>query len=103
MSLQNASSHFLESGAVKRMWIWIAAVLGVLLIAGFVSLSVMAGSPKDAYGMVRYALPYMHRGRLKPGDNAPDAPLLALDGKDQFRIRERIGGRPLMIVFGSYT
>jgi hypothetical protein len=85
------------------MWIWIAAVFGVLLIAAFVGLSLMAGSPKDAYGMVRYALPYMHRGKLKPGDNAPDAPLLALDGKDQFRIRERIGGRPLMIVFGSYT
>jgi hypothetical protein len=100
MSLQNASS---KSGTVKQMWIWIAAVLGVLLIAAFVGLSVMAGSPKDAYGMVRYALPYMHRGKLKPGDNAPDAPLLALDGKDQFRIRERIGGRPLMVVFGSYT
>jgi hypothetical protein len=85
------------------MWIWIAAVSGVLLIAAIVGLSVMAGSPKDAYGMVRYALPYMHRGKLKTGDNAPDAPLLALDGKDRFRIRERIGGRPLMIVFGSYT
>jgi hypothetical protein len=85
------------------MWIWIAAVFGVLLIAAFVGLSLMAGSPKDAYGMVRYALPYMHRGKLKPGDTAPDAPLLALDGKDQFRIRERIGGRPLMVVFGSYT
>jgi hypothetical protein len=85
------------------MWIWIAAVFGVLLIAAFVGLSMMAGSPKDAYGMVRYALPYMHRGKLKPGDVAPDAPLLALDGKDQFRIRERIGGRPLMVVFGSYT
>jgi hypothetical protein len=88
------------------MWIWIAAVVGVLLIATFVGLSVMAGSPKDAYGMVRYALPYMHRGKLKPGDAAPDAPLLALNGKEQFRIHDRInriGGRPLMVVFGSYT
>ncbi len=85
------------------MWIWIAAVLGVLLIAAFVGLSLMAGSPKDAYGMVRYALPHMHRGKLKPGDAAPDAPLLALSGTEQFRIHDRIGGRPLMVVFGSYT
>jgi hypothetical protein len=85
------------------MWIWIAATLGVLLIAAFVGLSMMAGSPKDAYGMIRYALPYMHRGKLKPGDAAPDAPLLALNGKEQFRIRDRIAGRPLMVVFGSYT
>ena len=88
---------------MKRTSIWIAAVLGVLLLAAFVGLSVMAGSPKDAYGMIRYALPYMHRGKLKPGDAAPDAALLALDGRDKFRIHDRIGGRPLMVVFGSYT
>ena len=29
--------------------------------------------------------------------------LLALNGKERFRIHERIGGRPLMVVFGSYT
>ena len=85
------------------MAIWFAAGLGVLLILAFIGLSVMAGSPKDAYGMVRYALPHMHRGKLRPGDAAPDAPLLALNGKDQFRIPERIAGRPLMIIFGSYT
>jgi hypothetical protein len=85
------------------MSIWIAAGLGVLLLAGFAALSVMAGSPKDAILMLRYALPHMHRGKLRPGDSAPDASLLALSGKEQFRIRERIGGRPLMIVFGSYT
>jgi len=85
------------------MWIWIAAIVGVLLIAAFVGLSMMAGSPKAAYGMVRYALPYMHRGKLKPGDTAPDAPLLALSGREQFRIHDRISNRPLMVVFGSYT
>ena len=28
--------------------------------------------------MVRYALPYMHRGNLHVGDDAPDARLVAL-------------------------
>ena len=85
------------------MAIWFAVGFGALLVLAFIGLSVMAGSPKDAYGMVRYALPYMHRGRLKPGDAAPDAPLLALNGKEQFRIHDRISNRPLMVVFGSYT
>ena len=85
------------------MAIWFAAVFGVLLLLTFIGLSVMAGSPKDAYGMVRYALPHMHRGKLRPGDAAPDAAVLTLDGKDRFHIRDRINGRPLMVVFGSYT
>ncbi|MGC1903148.1 MAG: hypothetical protein WA715_04960 [Candidatus Acidiferrum sp.] len=88
---------------MTRMWIWFAAGFAVLLIVAFAALSMMAGSPKDALLMLRYALPHMHRGKLHPGDHAPDAPLLTLNGKDQFHIRERIGTRPLMIVFGSYT
>jgi hypothetical protein len=74
-----------------------------LLVVVFIGLSIMAGSPKDALGMVRYALPHMHRGTLKVGDDAPDARLLALDGNTQFHIRERTAGRPLVLVFGSFT
>ncbi len=76
----------------------IAAVLGV-----FILLSVMAGGPKDAFYMVRYAFPHMHRGNLKVGDTAPDARLVALDGTSDFHIRERIAGKPLVLVFGSFT
>lgn len=86
------------------MGLLLAGILGILLVAGFVALSLMAGSPKDALYMLRYALPHMHRGKLRPGDDAPDARLLALNGKDYFHLRERTGtGRPLMVVFGSYT
>ena len=88
---------------MKRMWIWLAVGLGVILLAAFIGLSIMAGSPKDAYGMVRYALPHMHRGTLKVGDDAPDARILALDGTTGFHIRERVNRRPLVIVFGSFT
>jgi hypothetical protein len=89
---------------MKTMALWLAGIAGVLLIAGFVALSLMAGGPKDALYMLRYALPHMHRGKLRPGDHAPDARLLALNGKDYFHLRERTGGgRPLMVVFGSYT
>src|SRR5882762_6680549 len=59
---------------MKRLWKWTAGILGVLFVAAFGFLSYVAGSPKDAYGMVRYALPHMHRGTLKVGSDAPDAP-----------------------------
>ena len=85
------------------MVLWSAGILGVLLLAGFVALSVMAGGPKDALYMLRYALPHMHRGKLRAGDDAPDVKLLALDGSNHFHLRERTGARPLVVVFGSYT
>jgi peroxiredoxin len=53
--------------------------------------------------MVRYALPYMHRGNLKVGDNAPDVRLVSLDGTTRFQLREHMVGRPLVLVFGSFT
>ena len=40
---------------------------------------------------------------LKVGDEAPDARLVALDGTTRFHIRERTNGRPLVLVFGSFT
>ena len=88
---------------MTQFWKWAIAVFVVVLLATFLALCKMAGSPKDAYGMVRYALPHMHRGNLKVGDDAPDARLLALDGTDHFHIRERTGSRPLVVIFGSYT
>jgi hypothetical protein len=88
---------------MNRFWKWLAGTFGVLLVAAFAVLTYMAGSPKDALYMVRYALPHMHRGTLKVGDDAPDARLLALDGQTRFHIRERTGARPLVLVFGSFT
>jgi hypothetical protein len=88
---------------MSLVWKIIIGSVVTLLIATFVGLSLMAGSPKDAYGMVRYAFPHMHRGNLKVGDDAPDAKLVALDGSEHFHIRERTGQKPLVLVFGSFT
>jgi len=82
---------------------WVGIAVGALVVLAFIALSVMAGGPKDALYMVRYALPHMHRGNLKIGDSAPDARLIALNGTDRFHIRERTGGKPLVLVFGSFT
>ncbi len=53
--------------------------------------------------MVRFALPHMHVGTLKAGDTAPDVRLVALDGKTRFHLHERTSGRPLVLIFGSFT
>ena len=89
--------------AMTRSWKWGLGSVLVLLVLGFAGLSFMAGSPKDVYGLVRYALPHMHRGKLHPGDDAPDVRLLALDHSARFHLRERTGNRPLVLIFGSYT
>jgi hypothetical protein len=82
---------------------WSLITAAILLLATAVGLSIMAGSPKDAIGMVRYALPHMHRGNLQVGSDAPDATLVSLDGSTRFHIRERTSGKPLVLVFGSFT
>jgi hypothetical protein len=83
---------------MSRFWKWTLGIFLALLLIAFAGLSFMAGSPKDVYGMVRYALPHMHRGKLHP-----DVRLLALDGSNHFHLRQRTGPRPLVVVFGSYT
>ena len=88
---------------MRKISIWVGISLGALLLIAFIALSKMAGGPKDAIYMVRYAFPHMHRGNLKVGDAAPDAKLFALNGTDTFRVRERASGKPLVLVFGSFT
>jgi hypothetical protein len=88
---------------VKKVSMWLGITLGALLLLAFIGLSLMAGGPKDALYMVRYALPHMHRGNLKIGDTAPDARIFALNGSETFHIRERTGAKPLVVVFGSFT
>jgi len=82
---------------------WPLIAAAILLLAVCVGLSILAGSPRDAIGMVRYALPHMHRGNLQVGSDAPDATLVSLDGSSRFHLRERTNGKPLVLVFGSFT
>jgi len=82
---------------------WSLISVAALLLAAVVGLSIIAGSPKDAIGMVRYALPHMHRGNLQVGSDAPDVTLVSLDGATRFHLRERAKSKPLVLVFGSFT
>jgi hypothetical protein len=56
--------------------------------------------PSNVWGMLRYD--QREEGALRVGDPAPDVTLLALDGS-RVRLHERTGGRPAVLIFGSYT
>lgn len=82
---------------------WTLIVLAVAFVLTYAVLSYFMGGPTDVYGFLRFALPQWHKGQLQVGDPAPDAELLTLDGHSTFRLRERLAGRPLVLIFGSYT
>jgi hypothetical protein len=84
-------------------WHWIFLSLLTLLLIILVGLSYITGGPGNVYGFLRYAIPNWHRGDLHLGDTAPDSKLFSLDGKSTFYLRDRIGKKPLVLIFGSYT
>jgi len=78
----------------------ILLTLGALLLAGAGSVVYSIG-PRNLIGMIRYD--QRREGRLRVGDRAPDVELVGLDGARRIHLREFVGGRPLVLVFGSYT
>ncbi len=72
-----------------------------VLLAGLLVFAVVVIGPQNILGMIRYD--QRQEGALSVGDLAPDVTLLALDGKTPVRLKERVGGKPLVLVFGSYT
>jgi len=81
----------------KKIAIGVGAV-GLLALGGF---TYMVGGPRNLIGMIRYD--QREEGRLKVGDKAPDVTLLELDGKTPVKLSERLGGKPTVLVFGSFT
>lgn len=92
-----------RQGSSSSKWKWAALILLAVLALGYGVLSHFMGGPRDVYGFLRYALPQWHRGDLQVGNRAPNVPLMSLDGQTQFHLNDRIGERPLVLVFGSYT
>ena len=80
----------------RRALVVVAAL--AVLFAAFVLWRI---GPKNVIGMIRYDR--SKEGSLKPGDTAPDMTLVSLDGKTPVRMSEKVGGNPLVLVFGSYT
>jgi hypothetical protein len=74
--------------------------LVLLAIAAGIYAVVTIG-PKNLIGMLRYD--QREEGTLRVGDRAPDVELLATDGTTPVRLSDRLGNRPHVIVFGSFT
>lgn len=81
------------------MWKKIALAVAALAVLGAAAASITIG-PRNLVGMIRYD--QREEGTLKAGDRAPDVELVALDGT-RVRLAERMGAKPLVLVFGSFT
>ena len=80
---------------------WKKVVLGLVAVAvGAAAFLVWKIGPRNVLGMLRYD--QREEGALKVGDPAPDVVLVALDGT-QVRLHERLGTKPAVLIFGSYT
>ena len=84
-----------------RLWKKIVIGVGAVALLALGGFTYMVGGPRNLIGMIRYD--QREEGRLKVGDKAPDVTLLALDGKTPVKLSERLGGKPTVLVFGSFT
>ena len=71
------------------------------LVLAVVAYGVWSIGPRNVIGMLRYD--QRQEGKLVVGHLAPDTELVALDGSTPVRLQDRIGGKPLVLVFGSFT
>ena len=78
----------------------VLAVLGLGILA-FTAFAAWKIGPRNIVGMLRYDT--RREGSLRVGDRAPDGLLRLPDGSGTTRISEHIGGKPLVLVFGSFT
>ena len=74
--------------------------IGLVVVAA-VGYAVVSFGPRNIIGMLRYD--QRQEGSLKVGDAAPNVDLLALDGTTLVALKDSIGGKPLVLVFGSFT
>ena len=76
-------------------------VLLVLAALIVVAAGVMVAKigPRNVIGMLRYD--QRREGDLKVGDRAPDAKLVALDGRTAAPLLA--AGKPTVLIFGSFT
>lgn len=84
-----------------RLWKKIAIGVGALAVLALGAVTYMIGGPRNLIGMLRYD--QREEGTLKVGDRAPNVTLLALDGATPVRLSDRIGGKPTVLIFGSFT
>ena len=84
----------------RRVLKTVLLVAAALVLAAAGAATYVIG-PRNLVGMVRYD--QRKKGTLKPGDAAPDVSLVSLDGTTPVALASKLGARPLVLVFGSFT
>ena len=79
----------------------IVIAVGALALLALGAFTYMVGGPRNLIGMLRYD--QREEGKLQIGDRAPDVGLIALDGTTPVKLSEHLGGRPTVLIFGSFT
>ena len=87
--------------AAMPLWSKITIALVGSVVLGLGAAAYLVGGPNNLIGMIRYD--QRRDGHLAIGDKAPDITLVALDGRTPVRLIDRIGGRPTVLIFGSFT
>jgi hypothetical protein len=77
----------------------IGTIVALVIVAAAIVVAKIG--PSNLVGMIRYD--QRSEGTLRVGDRAPNVRLLSLDGKTEARLLDRFGGRPVVLVFGSFT
>ena len=84
---------------VRLRTIIIAAV--AVILGGLITVPLVLIGPRNVWGMLRYD--QRHEGALKVGDIAPGGDLIDLQSGQTVRLEQAMDGRPLVLIFGSYT
>ena len=85
-----------------KVWKKLAIGVGGLALLALGGFTYMVGGPRNLIGMIRYD--QREEGTLQVGDKAPDVTLLELDGTTPASLAGRLGGgKPTVLVFGSFT
>jgi hypothetical protein len=87
----------ISSDRVLKTILLVAA--GLILVGAAVAVQQIG--LRNIVGMLRYD--QRREGALKVGDKAPDVVLRGLDGTGEVRLLDGLRGRPLVLIFGSYT
>lgn len=84
-----------------KFWKKVLIGLATLVLLGVAGMTYMIGGPRNLIGMLRYD--QRKEGTLKVGDKAPDVTVVSLDGKTPVSLASEFGGKPTVLIFGSFT